>query len=81
MERALIISPYEIVGGPLCMASDDGQKVYQRIAAALKARQPVTVSFRHVTGLTPTFLHAAIGQLDRRGSLVAPSACMVETLR
>lgn len=62
MEKSLIISPYEIVGSPLCVASDDGQKVFERIAMALKESQPVTVSFRNVTSLTSAFLNAAIGQ-------------------
>ncbi|MEW6247316.1 MAG: STAS-like domain-containing protein [Nitrospirota bacterium] len=63
MEKGIIISPYEIVGSPLCVASDDGQKVFQRIAAALKEGRTVTVSFRNVTSLTSAFLNAAIGQL------------------
>jgi hypothetical protein len=63
MEKGLIISPYEIVGSPLCVASDDGQKVFERIAGALKVGRSVTVSFRNVTSLTSAFLNAAIGQL------------------
>lgn len=63
MEKGLIISPYEIVGSQLCVASDDGQKVFERISVALKEGQPVTVSFRNVTSLTSAFLNAAIGQL------------------
>jgi hypothetical protein len=63
MEKGLIISPYEIVGSPLCVASDDGQKVFDRIAAALKEGKSITVSFRNVTSLTSAFLNAAIGQL------------------
>jgi hypothetical protein len=63
MEKGLTILPYEIVGSPLCVASADGQKVFERIAAALKERKSVTVSFRNVTSLTSAFLNAAIGQL------------------
>lgn len=63
MEKGLIISPYEIVGSQLCVASDDGQKVFERIASALKEGRSVTVSFRNVTSLTSAFLNAAIGQL------------------
>lgn len=63
MEKGLTISPYEIVGSPLCVASDDGQKVFERIAAALKGKTSVTVSFRNVSSLTSAFLNAAIGQL------------------
>ena len=47
----------------MCVASSDGQKVYQRLAAALKADRDVLLSFRNVTALTAAFLNAAIGQL------------------
>ncbi len=63
MSNNLVLSILEIVGSPLCVASDDGQKVYDRIAAALKEGQNVTVSFLNVTSLTSAFLNAAIGQL------------------
>lgn len=61
--KILTLSILEIVGSPLCVASDDGQKVYDRIKAALKEGQRVTVSFLNVTSMTSAFLNAAIGQL------------------
>jgi hypothetical protein len=63
MSKSLTLSIFEIVGSPLCVASDDGQKVHDRVAAALKEGQSVTVSFLNVTSLTSAFLNAAIGQL------------------
>ncbi len=57
------ISIFEIVGSSLCVASDDGQKVYDRLDAALKADRIVALSFHNVTTLTSAFLNAAIGQL------------------
>lgn len=39
----LTLSVYEIVGSPLCVASDDGQKVYDRLAVALKEGRAVTL--------------------------------------
>ena len=54
---------FEIVGNPLCFASDDGQKVHDRLAIALKEGRSVTLSFRNVTVVTAAFLNAAIGQL------------------
>ena len=36
MSKILTLSIFEIVGSPLCVASDDGQKIHDRIAAALK---------------------------------------------
>jgi hypothetical protein len=63
MSKNIELSIFEIVGSPLCVASDDGQKVYDRIVAAFKEGQVVTVSFLNVTSLTSAFLNAAIGQL------------------
>ncbi len=63
MSNSITLSVFEIVGSPLCVASDDGQKVYERIAAAVKEGHDVTVSFLNVASLTSAFLNAAIGQL------------------
>lgn len=63
MKNNLVISVFEIVGNPLCVASGDGQKIYDRLAAALKERRKVTLSFHNVTLLTSAFLNSAIGQL------------------
>jgi len=63
MKQDLLISIFEVVGSQLCVASDDGQKVYDRVALALKEGRHVTVSFLNITSLTSAFLNAAIGQL------------------
>lgn len=63
MRKNLELSLYEIVGSPLCVASNDGQKVYDRLEAALKEGRSVTLSFHNVTTLTSAFLNTAIGQL------------------
>ncbi len=63
MIQNVSISVFEVVGSPLCVASDNGQKVYDRIALALREDRRVTVSFLNVTSLTSAFLNAAIGQL------------------
>jgi hypothetical protein len=63
MNGSITLSVYEIVGSPLCVASDDGQKVYERLATALKEGRDVAVSFLNVASLTSAFLNAAIGQL------------------
>jgi len=64
MNKNLVLSIFEIVGSPLCVASGDGQKVYDRLAAALKEEGGnVTLSFRNITTVTSAFLNAAIGQL------------------
>lgn len=48
------ISVFGVVGSPLCVASSDGQKVYDRLAIALHAERPVALSFHNVTVLTGT---------------------------
>ena len=63
MAEDLKINVLEIVGNPLCVASDDGQKVCDAIARALKEKRRVEVSFRNIKSLTSAFLNAAIGQL------------------
>jgi hypothetical protein len=63
MKKNITLSVFEIVGSPLCVASDDGQRVFDRIASALKEKKIVTVSFLNVSSLTSAFLNAAIGQL------------------
>lgn len=63
LPEGIRISIFEVVGGPLCVATSDGQKVYDRLAAALKADRDVAVSFHNVTALTAAFLNTAIGQL------------------
>ena len=63
MRRELTISIFEVVGSPLCVASGDGQKVYERIAAALREDRNMVLSFHNVSTLTSAFLNAAIGQL------------------
>lgn len=63
MSDPITLYIYEIVGSSLCVASEDGQKVYEQIATALKDDQKVRLSFRNVESLTSAFLNAAIGQL------------------
>ena len=63
MSENIRISMFEIVGSPFCVASDDGQKVYKHLDAALRANQEVVLSFQNITALTKPFLTAAIGEL------------------
>lgn len=63
MKKGITLSVFEVVGSPLCVASDDGQKVYERIASAMKEDRSVTLSFLNVSSITSAFLNTAIGQL------------------
>lgn len=63
MQKPTTILIFEIVGNPICVASNDGQKVYDRLYAILKSGRNVSLSFRNISTLTSAFLNAAIGQL------------------
>lgn len=63
MKDSINLSVYEIVGSSLCVASNDGEKVFERSEKALKQDRKVVLSFMNVNSLTSAFLNAAIGQL------------------
>ena len=63
MRREIAISIFEVVGSPLCVASGDGQKVYERLASVLERESGAVLSFHNVDMLTSAFLNAAVGQL------------------
>jgi hypothetical protein len=63
MPEQLEMRVFEMTGTGVCVASDDGQVVYEQIAAALRAGHAVLLSFANVDALTSAFLNAAIGQL------------------
>jgi Icc-related predicted phosphoesterase len=61
----VVINVYNIVGNSLCIASDDGEKVYEQIKKALNSDRIAIISFLNVDMLTSAFLNSAIGQLYR----------------
>lgn len=63
MQKDVTISIFEVIGSPLCVAAGDGQKVYDRLAAAIREDRRVILSFHNVSTLTSAFLNAAVGQL------------------
>ena len=63
MNNVNIIRVFDIVGGGLCISSDDGQLVHDKIAELLRKKYKVTISFENVDTLISAFLNAAIGQL------------------
>lgn len=63
MSDSVTLHIYEVVGSSLCVASQDGQKVFEQIQQALKDSKKVEISFQNVQSLTSAFLNAAIGQL------------------
>lgn len=54
---------FDIVGSPIWVSTEDGQKVYDKIVTAFKAERSVNLSFAYRENLITAFLNAAIGQL------------------
>ena len=52
-----------LVGGGICVAADDGNKVHDAIKQEIEKGARVTLSFSGITRMTTAFLNAAIGQL------------------
>lgn len=63
MTKPISISVFAVVGSPYCVASGDGEKVFELLANGLREGKSVVLSFRNVTALTSAFLNAAVGQL------------------
>src|SRR5688572_22848909 len=63
MSNQIIVRVFDIVGGPLGVSADDGQRVYNKIAPLLREGQKVELSFEQLETLISAFLNAAIGQL------------------
>lgn len=63
MTNPVIVRIFDIVGGPLCVSADDGQRVHDKIVPLLRDGKKVVLSFEQVETLISAFLNAAIGQL------------------
>lgn len=63
MSQEIIVRVFDIVGGPLCVASDDGKLVHDKIAPLLREGKKVALSFAQVGTVISAFLNSAIGQL------------------
>ena len=63
MTERITLKIFDIVGGPVWVSTDDGQKVFDKITAAFKAGRSVDLSFANRENLITAFLNAAIGQL------------------
>lgn len=63
MADRITLKIFDIVGGPIWVSTDDGQKVFDKIVAAFKAGRAVDLSFANRENMITAFLNAAIGQL------------------
>lgn len=63
MSKEVIVRVFDIVGGPLCVSAEDGQRVHDKIVPLLREGTKVVLSFEQVETLISAFLNAAVGQL------------------
>jgi hypothetical protein len=63
MNDRITLRVTDLIGSPLCISAEDGQKVFDKLSPLLKEGKQVDVSFERVTTLISLFLNAAIGQL------------------
>ncbi len=63
MTESVALKIFDIVGGPVWVSTDDGQKVFEQITAAFDEGHKVSLSFANRDNLITAFLNAAIGQL------------------
>lgn len=63
MSKEVIVRVFDIVGGPLCVSAEDGQRVHDKVAPLLRDGNKVVLSFEQVETLISAFLNAAVGQL------------------
>ncbi len=62
MSAPIAIRVVDLVG-PICVSTDDGQRIYDTIAPLLRTGRPVALSFAGITTVIAAFLNVAIGQL------------------
>lgn len=63
MSNRILIKVTDVIGSPLCISAEDGQKVFEKLEPLLKSGKQVTISFDRVSMLISLFLNVAIGQL------------------
>ncbi|GAB5540085.1 MAG: STAS-like domain-containing protein [Salibacteraceae bacterium] len=61
--KTVKISLSSIVGGGICVAASDGQKVHRAIYDVIQRGDRAEISFFGITRMTTAFLNAAVGQL------------------
>lgn len=63
MSNPVVVRIFDVVGGALCVSTEDGQRVHDTIATLLRENQKVVLSFEQIDTLISAFLNVAVGQL------------------
>jgi hypothetical protein len=56
-----------IIGSEICVSFEDGNRLYESIASALREGKRARVSFKNAAEISSAFLESAIGRLYERG--------------
>lgn len=63
MKTAITLKVLDITGSNLCVSSEDGWAVFQKVKTALEAGHSVTLDFSGIDMVISAFLNAALGKL------------------
>jgi len=63
MTDKITIRVADIIGNTLCIASEDGQKIFDKLVPLIRNGKHIVISFERVSIIISLFLNAAIGQL------------------
>lgn len=63
MNDPVLLRVFDVVAGPRCVDTADGQRVHDKIAPLLQKDTKVVLSFAGITMVITAFLNAAVGQL------------------
>ena len=62
MSKPIVVPVYDFIG-PLCVSTEDGEKLYEKIVPLLVLETPVVLSFENVEIIISAFLNASVGCL------------------
>ena len=65
MIQPITVRVHDIIGGPLCVSIEDGQRLHDKLLPLLQAEKPISLSFERIDTIIPAFLGSAIGQFYR----------------
>ena len=68
MSQPIRIKVTEAVGSDICVSSEDGAKVFEKLKVAMQTDRPVELDFSGVQIVISAFLNAAIGRLVEKSS-------------
>lgn len=63
MSQPIRIKVTDVVGSDICVSSEDGGKVFNKLKVAMQTERPIVLDFSGVKIVISAFLNAAIGRL------------------